>query len=211
MSEVKTKTPEQGAAGEYTPTRRLFTVEDYYRMVDAGILREDERVELIKGEILVMAPIGSKHMYSVNEFTERFVVALAGRAIVSPQNSVRLSMRSQPQPDLALLRPRRDRYYFGVPAPEDVFLVVEVSDTTLSYDRDTKLPLYAEWGVPEVWIVNLTGRSIIVARDPSEAGYRHVETVPDGGTVSPAAFPDIVLPVHDLVAVDVEPRSPETR
>jgi Uma2 family endonuclease len=204
VSEAKAEAPAQDGAAEYVPKHRLFTVEDYYRMVGAGILREDERVELIKGEILLMAPIGSRHMFCVNRFTRRFVLGLGDRAIVSVQNAVRLSMRSQPQPDLALLRPRRDEYYYSVPAPEDVFLVVEVSDTTLTYDRDTKLPLYAEWGVPEVWIANLTELSMIVAREPSAAGYQRIEIVPDGGTVSPAAFPDLVLPLRELLAVDAQ-------
>jgi Uma2 family endonuclease len=199
MSEVKTQAGVEGSSSDVMPARRLFTVREYHRMVKAGILREDDRVELVNGEILLMAPIGSRHMACVNNFTERFVLGLAGRAIVSVQNSVRLSSGSEPQPDLALLRPRRDRYEYAVPGPEDVFLLVEVSDTTRTYDRETKLPLYAEAGIPEVWVADLPTRSILIARDPSEEAYRHVETVARSGTVSPAAFSDLVVQVRELV------------
>lgn len=181
------------------PARRLFTVDEYYRMAEAGILRRDERVELLNGEIWLMTAIGSKHFACVNTFNAWFVPALVGRAIVSVQNPVILSSRSAPQPDLALLHPRADRYADGLPGPEYIFLLVEVSDTTLKYDRDRKLPLYAAAGIPEVWIVNLRAGSVLIGRDLSGAASRSVETVTREGTVSPAAFPDVVLQVKDLL------------
>ncbi|HET8644748.1 MAG TPA: Uma2 family endonuclease, partial [Vicinamibacteria bacterium] len=114
-------------------TRRRFTVDEYHRMAKAGILHEDDRVELIEGEIIQMAAIGSRHAARVNYVAEQFVTALTGRAIVSIQNPVRLGRRTEPEPDLALLRPRPDRYDARLPGPEDVLLIVEVSDTTLTY------------------------------------------------------------------------------
>lgn len=199
MSEAKAPARPKRKSTDVMPARRLFTADEYHRMGETGILLEDERTELLNGEILLMAPIGSRHFGCVNTLTAWLVPALVGRAIVSVQNPVRLSLRSEPQPDLALLRPRRDRYYSGLPAPEDVFLVIEVSDTTLRYDRDTKLPLYAEAGIPEAWIVNLVAGSVLIGREPAPTGYQHVETVTRAGRLSPAAFPDVSIAVEDLL------------
>lgn len=199
MNEVTTPAQVEGDASGAMPARRLFTVREYYQMAEAGILGEDDRVELVRGEILLMTPIGSRHMACVNTINERLVLGLASRAIVSVQNPVRLSSGSEPQPDLALLRPRTDRYEYAVPGPEDVFLLVEVADTSLAYDQRIKLPLYAEGGIPEVWIADLGTRSVLIARDPSEGAYQHLETVAGAGTVSPAAFADLSLQVQDLL------------
>lgn len=198
MSGTTTRTrPASGRRAK--PARRLFTVDEYLRMGEAGILDEDERVELIEGEILLMTPIGSPHAACVNRFTAWLVPALAGRAIVSVQNPVRLSSRTMPQPDLALLRFRRDYYANAHPDPEDILLLVEVSDTTFRYDRDRKPPLYAAAGIPEAWIANLRTGSVLIGREPSAGAYQQVETVGREGTLSPAAFPDLTLQVQDLL------------
>ena len=181
------------------PARRLFTADEFCRMAEVGILDGHERVELIEGEILQMAPIGSRHAGCVNVLTERFVTGLVGRAIVSVQNAVRLSSGSVPQSDFALLRPRPDYYASGLPGPEDVFFVVEVSDTTFRYDRDIKLPVYAAAGIPEAWIVNVGAGSVLIGRDPSAGAYRQTQTVGRDGALSPAAFPDLAIPADDLL------------
>ncbi|MCX2728290.1 Uma2 family endonuclease [Thermomicrobium sp. 4228-Ro] len=181
------------------PTTHRFTVDDLERMVRAGILREDARVELIEGELYDMNPIGWAHQACVNRLTELFVRALHGRAIVQPQGPVRLSDRSLPQPDLALLRPRADFYARSGPGPADVLLLVEVSDTTLAYDRDIKVPLYARAGIPEVWLVDLAGEQVLAFRLPDAGGYRYSSVHRPGELVSPQAFPDMSLAVDDLV------------
>ena len=200
MSSTITRTRLAGGRSSARPKRRLFTADEYVRMTEAGILEPKERVELLDGEIWQMAAIGNKHFACVNRFNAWFAPALVGRAIVSVQGPIRLSSRSMPQPDLALLHPRPDWYASGLPGPEEVFLLVEVSDTTLRYDRDRKLPLYAAAGIPEVWIANLAAGSVLIGRDPSEAGYRRVETVTREGALSPAAFPDLAMRVGDLLA-----------
>lgn len=199
MSSTSTRTRLVGGRSSARPARRLFTADEYERMTEAGILGLKERVELLNGEIWLMVAIGSKHFACVNTFTAWLVPALIGRAIVSVQNPIRLSSGSMPQPDLVLMRPRPDRYASGLPGPEDIFLLVEVSDTTLRYDRDKKLPLYAAAGIPEVWIANLEAGNVLIGRDPSKTGCRRVETVAREGVLSPAAFPDLAMPVGDLL------------
>jgi Uma2 family endonuclease len=174
-------------------TRRRFTVDEYYRMVPAGILRESDRVELIDGEIYEMAPIGPEHGWSVDELTEIFMVRLRGRARVRGQNPVRCLPRSEPQPDVALLRPAPDRYRGRHPIPDDVLLVVEVADSTLEHDRKVKAPLYAAAGIPELWIVNLKDRCAEVYRRQEDGAYRDVTTVVPDGVLSPLAFPDLTI------------------
>ena len=128
-------------------------------MADAGIFGEDDRVELLDGEIVEMAPVGSRHAACVNKLTQLFVERSEGRALLAPRNPITLGERSEPQPDLALLRPRADYYASGHPTPDEVLLVVEVGDTTAEWDRRHKLPLYAAAGVAEVWLVDLAAPS----------------------------------------------------
>lgn len=167
-------------------------------MGEAGILLPDERTELIEGEIILMAPIGSRHVASVNTLTEWAILGVHGRAIVSVQNPVRLSQGSEPQPDVALLRPRPDRYHGSLPGPEDVLLMIEVADTSLGYDTDRKLPLYAAAGIPETWIWDINTRRMHVYRAPRGRRYRDVATVDSDGPVSPIAFPDLTLRLAEL-------------
>lgn len=180
------------------PTRRLFTAEEYHRMGEAGILHDDDRVELIEGEIVEMAPIGSRHFHAVTTFTHVLVKAVGERALVSIQGPLRLSERSEPQPDVVLLRRRADYRERG-PHAEDALLVVEVADTTLGFDRGTKLPLYARAGIPEVWIVDIAGEAVEVYRRPGAGRYRDVERVGRGGRLSPEAFSDLALGVDDIL------------
>ena len=168
-------------------------------MAEFGILDPDERVELIDGEIVEMSPIGIRHGRCVMFLNELFVRRLEGRALVSPQLSVRLHRRSQPQPDVMLLRPPLSDYGTTLPHPEHVFLVIEVADTTQHRDRVIKLPRYAAAGLPEYWIVDLKANAVDVYREPVEWGYREARRNVRGTTVAPAAFPDIVIPVDDIL------------
>jgi Uma2 family endonuclease len=183
----------------FAPTRRKLTADEYVRMGEAGILHEDERVELIDGEILEMPPIGDDHIGRVISLEYRFGQRLAGRAFVSTQNPIRLSDYSEPQPDIVLLRPRPDFYGTGKARPEDIFLLVEVAQSSLDYDRAGKLPRYAAAGIAEVWIVNLVDRCIEVYRDPTADGYATQLVYRRGDTLAPAAFPDITIRVEQIL------------
>ncbi len=173
--------------------RHRFTVDEYYRMVPAGLLREDDRVELIDGEIIEMTPIGSPHAGTVTRLIRHFSGTVGDAALVSAQNPVRLSDLSEPEPDLMLLRPRSDAYTKSHPGPADVLLVVEVSDSSLAYDRDVKVPLYSRHELGEVWIVDLSAQVILVYRHPGPDGYADVSEVHLGSSVAPLA-----LPAHGL-------------
>ena len=180
-------------------TRYRFTVDEYHCMAKAGIFDEDSRVELIEGDIVEMAPIGGPHLWCVNRLTRLFVLLVGTRAIVSVQNPVQLSERSEPQPDVVLLRPR-DPADTSTPMPIDVLLLIEVADTTLLYDRRRKLPLYARAGIPEVWIVNLRDERIEVYRQPAATGYQQQTVYERGSTLAPLAFPDITIPCGEILA-----------
>jgi len=188
-------------AVEITAARKLFTREEYHRMGETGILKPGDRVELIRGEIVEMSPIGSRHIAFVNNLTQRLVTRLAGRAIVSVQNPVALSDDTEPQPDLAILRLRSEPAYKDVePHTDDVVLLIEVAETSLSYDRSTKLRLYAEFGIPEYWVVNGPAESIDVYREPDAGGYRDVRRFSGDATLSIQAFPDVVLTLAEIFA-----------
>lgn len=152
--------------------RHRFDVEEYYRMLEVGVLAEDDRVELIGGEIVDMAPVGRPHLSCVVALTHLLVEAANGRYFVSVQNPIRLGSSDEPQPDLALLKVRPDPGVECPPGPLDVLLVVEVSDKSLAYDREIKLPLYARAGIPEVWIVDLLGRRIEAHAGPTGRAYQ---------------------------------------
>jgi Uma2 family endonuclease len=178
--------------------RRRFTVHDYHRMGEAGILHEDDRVELIEGEIVEMTAIGTRHFSCVNGLTRLLVVSVGGEAIISVQNPVRLNEYTEPRPDLAVIRPRD--YRESLPEPDDVLLLIEVSDTTLPYDRGVKLPLYARAGIREVWIVDLPGETIERYTAPSANGYRRVEQMRRGQTLKSTSLPGLAPSVDEVLA-----------
>ncbi len=179
--------------------RRLFTVDDYYQMAGAGILGKDDRIELLEGEIVHMSPAGSRHSGGVNRLSHLLVAPLSGRAIVGVQNPLRLNDFSEPEPDLAICRFRDDYYAEAHPQPEDVHWLIEVSDTSLAFDREVKLPLYAVNNIPEVWVVDIQGGSIDVYRGPAERDYRERLRLRRGDTVASQAFPELELPVVEIL------------
>jgi Uma2 family endonuclease len=182
--------------------RRLFTVEEYYKMAKAGILHEDDRVELIEGEIVEVSAIGSRHAGCVNRLIGTFSVRLRGWVVVSAQNPVRLGGRTEPEPDILLLTPRPDYYSNAHPVPEEVLLLIEVADTSQDYDRDTKAPLYARYGIAEYWIIDLEEDRIEVYRSPSPDGYLEVAMVERGESLHMQAFPDVVLTVDEILGYE---------
>jgi Uma2 family endonuclease len=156
----------------YVPTRHRLDVEAYYKMAEAGILPRDLRVELIDGEIIDMPPIGSPHAGKVNRLARLFIRALTDMtALVNVQSPLRLDLYNEPEPDITILRPRADAYEVSHPTARDVLLLVEVSDSSLGYDRGRKLALYAKCEVPEVWIVDISGGAIEVFREPKDSDY----------------------------------------
>jgi len=180
--------------------RRSFTVEDYHRMAQAGILSEDDRVELIDGEILKMAPIGSRHAGAVKRLLDKFIhLQAAGKVLLSVQDPIRLGEDSEPQPDLTLLRPRPDFYGSSHPGPQDVLLVVEVAETSATYDREVKLPLYARAGIPEVWLIDLSEERIEIHRHPFPRGYQQVQHLRRGERLAPDALPDVSFAVEAIL------------
>ncbi len=174
------------------PARHRLDVDAYHHMAAAGILGIADRIELIEGDLIDMAPIGQEHAGVVAGLAEALFVACAGRAIVWPQNPVRLDRWSEPQPDLAVLRRRADFYTTGQrPIPADVLLLVEVADSSLRYDREVKLPLYARMGIPELWIVDVQRRLLEAYRTPHGMGYRDLSTHPSGAELGLVLAPEI--------------------
>lgn len=183
----------------YAPSKRRLTVDEYQRMGELGILDRDERVELLDGELYSMAPIGDAHSGRVIRLTVVFTRRLGDRVLVSVQNPVRLSDMSEPQPDIAVLRPRPDFYETAKPQATDVLLIVEIAESSLDYDRTTKLPRYAAAGIPEAWIVNLVDDQIEVYRKPAHDGYRPREIFIRGDTLTLLTFPSIAIRVDELL------------
>ena len=182
------------------PARHRLSVDAYYRMAEAGILADPHQVELIDGEIFDMAAIGSPHAAITNKLGRLFTRALDDEvALVAVQNPVRLDAYSEPEPDVILLRPRADGYRASHPGAADVLLLVEVSESSLQYDRSVKLPLYARFGVPEVWIVDLVGTAVEVYREPRDGAYASRERLTTG-LLAPALVPGATVDVAGLLA-----------
>ncbi|MBW4650673.1 MAG: Uma2 family endonuclease [Kastovskya adunca ATA6-11-RM4] len=181
--------------------RRKFTVEQYHKMVDSGILTEDDRVELIRGEIVEMSPIGTRHAACVRRLNTLFSRKLDKRALIDIQNPVELDDTSEPQPDIALLQPREDFYEERHPQSKDIFLILEVADTTVKYDREVKIPLYAEDNIVEVWLVDINGRCVEVYREPTPDGYQTIQKFEQGQSLSIQAFPNVNITVNEILGL----------
>jgi Uma2 family endonuclease len=182
---------------QYVPYR--FTVDDYNRMAEAGILREDARVELIEGEIRMMSPIGARHAGTVDRSDRALKWRLGDGYIVRVQGPILLDDYSEPQPDLAVLRFRDDYYTKGHPTPADILLVVEVADSTLEEDRKVKMPLHARAGIPEAWLVDLKTETVVRYAAPREGRYRLVRRLRRGQELVAAAIPGLRIPVAAIV------------
>jgi Uma2 family endonuclease len=179
--------------------RGPFTVADYYRMAECGVLRPDERVELLDGQVVPMTPIGSRHQGCVDCLNRLMQQRAGGAVIVRVQGPVHLEDRSEPEPDLALLAPRADTYRTAHPRPEDTLLVIEVADTSLEFDRDVKVPLYAGAGIPEAWLVDLNAGRIEVYLDPASGAYATTRLAVRGDTLSPLLLKHVSLTVDEIL------------
>ena len=193
---TKAPAPATPATG---PERRKFTVAEYYRLAEAGILLPDERVQLIDGEIIVMPSIVPLHGSGVDRLNNYFAQSSRGRFIVRTQGAIHLDNISEPEPDITLLRFREDFYYSQQPGPADVLLVVEVSNTTLAFDREVKVNLYADAQIPETWLMNLPDDCIEGFTGPGREGYARHMVYRRGDSIAPAALPDVEFAVDDLL------------
>jgi len=178
--------------------RHRLTVAQYHRMGETGVLPPDARVELIEGEVVDMAPIGTRHGGTVKWLNRTLSEAVGQRAIVAVQDPLRLGDRSEPQPDLMLLKPRADSYRAAHPTAADVLLLIEVSDTTARYDREIKLVLYARHGVAEVWIVDLDHGQLSVHRHPADGGYGESSATAQPGVLTALALPGVAIDLTRL-------------
>jgi len=170
-----------------------FTVQQYHLMHEAGVFTEGDRYELINGEIREMSPIGIKHAVCVTRLSTLFINCLINKAIIWSQNPIHLSNNSEPQPDIAILKWRDDFYAEALPTPDDILLIIEVADSTISYDRDVKMPLYAANGIPEMWLFDVNQQIIEGYSQPSASGYKRMQRYEQGDALSLLAFPDVTL------------------
>ncbi len=178
--------------------RHRLAVHDYHRMGETGVFPPGCRVELIEGEVIDMVPIGSRHAAVVKRLNTLLVRAVGDRAVVSVQDPIIMGDYSEPEPDIALVRTRDDYYALAHPRADDVLLIIEVADSSLNYDRRIKIPLYARHEIPEVWLVDIEGRSLSVLHSPTAEGYEHENRLKVLGSMSPLALPEINVDLSRL-------------
>lgn len=180
--------------------RWTFTVDEVYQMLAAGILTEDDRVELIEGELIKMSPIGERHAACVKKSNALFNRLIGQQAIVSVQDPIYLDHHSEPQPDLALLKPRTDYYAAAKPTPADVLLIIEVADSSIDYDRRIKVPLYARAAIPVVWLVDLNADAIEVYSQPANGAYQALQTARRSDRLTLETLPGLIIMVNDILS-----------
>jgi Uma2 family endonuclease len=179
--------------------KHYFTIDDYHRMAKGGVFSEDDRVELIEGEVVEMSPIGSTHQGCVNELSSILGRRLGRAALVQVQGPIHVDEYSEPQPDICLLKPRRDFYRRSHPEPADVLLVIEVADTSAQFDRNVKLPLYARAGIPEAWLILLAKDYVELHSEPVNGKYQRVQRLKRGKKLTSATLPSLTLSVDKIL------------
>ncbi|MBI3359112.1 MAG: Uma2 family endonuclease [Nitrospirae bacterium] len=188
--------------------KRVFSTGEYHKMTEAGILLEDDCVELIEGEIIKMSPIGSRHAACVKRINALLNHRISGAEIVSVQDPILLSDYSEPEPDIALLKFREDFYAQSLPAAIDLLLIIEMADTSVEYDRNIKLPLYARSGIPAVWLVDLSCDAVEAYSEPVNGVYQQCDHLHRGGVLALAGFPWITLKVEEILGECSNRRQP---
>lgn len=179
--------------------KRLFTVKEYYLMYESGVFANGERVELIRGEIIKMAAIGRRHAACVDRCNDVFAYKLGKKVLIRIQNPLALDNTSEPEPDVLLLKRKVDYYESGHPRPADVFLLIEVADSTIDSDRELKIPIYAEDGITEVWLIDINSACIEAYRNPTAEGYQDIQKFYRGQNLSILAFPDLSITVDEIL------------
>jgi Uma2 family endonuclease len=175
-----------------------FTTQQYHLMHEAGVFPQGDRLELINGEIKEMSPIGRKHAVCVTRLNELFFSRLLGKVQIWSQNPILLDNGSEPQPDLAILKRREDFYTNALPTPSDILLIIEVADSTIVYDREVKMPLYAAVGIPEMWLFDVNKKTIEGYSQPSASGYKQMNRYEQNDTLSMISFPDVSFSWEEL-------------
>lgn len=178
--------------------RHRLSIADFHRLAEVGILSIQDRVELIEGELIAMAPIGSLHAGTVDYLINAFVAAVGKKALVRAQNPILLGSFSEPQPDITLLKPRDDFYRNSHPGASDILLIIEVSDTTIRFDREYKIPLYARHGIPEVWIVDLESHLLHIHSQQQDGTYLDQKSITTPDDLRPIRLPDCGLDLGEL-------------
>ncbi|WP_299413312.1 Uma2 family endonuclease [Acaryochloris sp. IP29b_bin.148] len=178
--------------------RKKFTVGQYHQMIESGILTDRDHVELIQGEIIEMSPVGRHHAACVDRLNELLVLKLFRKALIRVQSPILLSDNSEPQPDISILQRREDFYNAEHPTPADIFALVEVSDSTIEFDRDVKVPIYAREQIAEVWLVNLNNTQIECYRQPTANSYQQWQVFNLGEKFNFQAFPDVPIQVSQV-------------
>ena len=191
--------PADYALVQTAPAMYRITVAEYHKMIEANVFNENARIELIKGVLVKMSPKGKRHAATTDRISKVFYKLLGERVIVRNQNPILFDDSTEPEPDIALLVPREKEYFDRLPTPADVLLIIEVSDTTLKYDRDTKSLLYAKNGIAQYIVLNVKTREITDMREPSPDGYRYRKTLRSDERFNLVAFPEIEIKVSDLL------------
>ena len=181
------------------PQKRPFTVSEYYRMAETDILTEEDRVELIAGQIVAMSPIGSRHAACVKRLNLLLGKIVGDSMLIGVQDPIQLDAYSAPEPDLVLLRPRADFYAAAHPSASDVLLAIEVADTSADYDHEVKVPLYAQAGIPEVWLIDLQKGCVEVYAQPADGTYQETVEVAASDTLTSPTIPQLALAAADLL------------
>jgi len=183
---------------ESLPKKYPLTITHFNKMIEIGILDEEEHIELIEGELILMAPIGPIHAGKTNRLNRLFSLSVGDSAIVEIQGPIVLDAHSEPEPDLALLRPRQDFYETANPTVDDVLLLVEIADSSLNHDKNTKIPIYARHRIPEVWLINLPKQQVEIYLKPSPEGYRHIWLPEKHECISPTLLPEVSVKISDI-------------
>lgn len=178
--------------------RKKFTVGQYHQMIESGMLTDRDPVELIQGEIIAKSPVGRHHAACADRLTELLVFKLFRKALIRVQSPILLSDNSEPQPDLSILQRREDFYHAGHPTPNNILALIEVSDSTIEFDQDVKVPLYAQEQIPEIWLVNLNNTQIERYHQPIANTYQHRQIFNLEETLNFQAFPDVPIEVNQV-------------
>ena len=178
---------------------RKFTAQEYHLMAEVGILTPEDKVELIQGEIITMSPVGLKHAATIKRFNSLLTYQLQNQAIIGVQDPIQLDNLSEPQPDISLLKMRSDFYESSIPTAQDILALIEVSDSTIKYDLEVKLPLYGSNNIPEIWLVNLNDQSLTIYRNPEKGYYQNQQILGSHQTASFLAFPQLIVKLRDFL------------
>lgn len=182
-----------------TRQRYSFTLADYHKLIESGHLTREDRLELIRGELIIMPPIGPEHSFHTTRITNLLPLRLPPGLLLRMNEPISIPHHSEPQPDAAVVRSRTDGYRTGHPLPEDVLLIIEVADSSARFDTQVKAKLYGVAGIPEYWVIDVPQACLRVFIDPTSRGYKTTQVFEREDTVKCRSIPELVLPVEELL------------